>query len=83
MDGRPIGPGNTLGCSGQHRRDLHLADVVMDNPIDGLAVLVAVPDGHGIANVSRVAVLWDPARSWHPTMLKEVEAAAPSLLLLA
>jgi putative tryptophan/tyrosine transport system substrate-binding protein len=32
-------------------------------------------------NVSRVAVLWNPALSWHPAMLKEVEAAAPSLRL--
>jgi putative ABC transport system substrate-binding protein len=32
-------------------------------------------------NVSRVAVLWNPALPWHPVMLKEVEAAAPSLRL--
>ncbi len=32
-------------------------------------------------NVSRVAVLWNPALPWHPTMLKDVEAAAPSLRL--
>jgi putative tryptophan/tyrosine transport system substrate-binding protein len=30
-------------------------------------------------NVSRLAVLWNPALPWHPAMLKEVEAAAPSL----
>jgi putative tryptophan/tyrosine transport system substrate-binding protein len=32
-----------------------------------------------VPNVSRVAVLWDPALSWHPAMLKEVKAAAPAL----
>ena len=32
-------------------------------------------------NVARVAVLWDPALPWHPAMLKQVEAAAPSLRL--
>jgi ABC-type uncharacterized transport system substrate-binding protein len=32
-------------------------------------------------NVSRVAVLWDPALPWHPAMLKQIEAAAPSLRL--
>ena len=32
-------------------------------------------------NVSRVAVLWNPALPWHPVMLKEVDAAAPSLRL--
>src|SRR5262249_19465374 len=32
-------------------------------------------------NVSRVAVLWDPALPWHPAMVKKVEAAAPSLRL--
>ena len=30
-------------------------------------------------SVSRVAVLWDPSLRWHPAMVKEVEAAAPSL----
>jgi putative tryptophan/tyrosine transport system substrate-binding protein len=30
-------------------------------------------------NVSRVAVLWNPALPWHPAMLKEVEVASPSL----
>ena len=34
-------------------------------------------------NVARVAVLWDPALPWHPAMLKQVEAAAPSLRLQA
>ncbi|HKB41815.1 MAG TPA: ABC transporter substrate-binding protein [Gemmataceae bacterium] len=34
-----------------------------------------------VPNVSRVAVLWDPALPWHPAMLKEVEAAASSLRL--
>jgi putative ABC transport system substrate-binding protein len=34
-----------------------------------------------VPNVSRVAVLWDPALPWHPAMLKQVEAAAPSLRL--
>ena len=34
-----------------------------------------------VPNVSRVAVLWNPALSWHKAMLKEVEAAAPSLRL--
>jgi ABC-type uncharacterized transport system substrate-binding protein len=32
-------------------------------------------------NVSRVAVLWNPALPWHPAMLKEVEVASPSLAL--
>jgi len=32
-------------------------------------------------NVSRVAVLWNPALPWHPAMLKEVEAVALSLRL--
>lgn len=31
-----------------------------------------------VPNVSRVAVLWNPALPWHPAMLKEVEAAAMS-----
>jgi putative tryptophan/tyrosine transport system substrate-binding protein len=34
-----------------------------------------------VPNVSRVAVLWDPALLWHPAMLKQVEAVAPSLRL--
>jgi putative ABC transport system substrate-binding protein len=34
-----------------------------------------------VPNVSRVAVLWDPALPWHPAMLKKVAAAAPSLRL--
>ena len=34
-----------------------------------------------VPKVSRVAVLWNPALPWHPAMLKEVEAAAPSLRL--
>jgi len=34
-----------------------------------------------VPNVSRVAVLWDPALPWHTAMLKELEAAAPSLRL--
>src|SRR5712691_4338563 len=34
-----------------------------------------------VPNVSRVAVLWNPALPWHPAMLKDVEAAAPSLRL--
>ena len=32
-----------------------------------------------VPSVSRVAVLWDPTLRWHPAMVKEVEAAAPSL----
>jgi putative ABC transport system substrate-binding protein len=32
-----------------------------------------------VPTVSRVAVLWDAALRWHPAMVKEVEAAAPSL----
>ena len=32
-----------------------------------------------VPTVSRVAVLWSPATPWHAAMLKEVEAAAPSL----
>jgi ABC-type uncharacterized transport system substrate-binding protein len=32
-----------------------------------------------VPSVSRVAVLWNPTIPWHRTMLKEVEAAAPSL----
>ncbi len=34
-----------------------------------------------VPSVSRVAVLWDPALPWHPAMLKQVEAVAPSLRL--
>jgi len=34
-----------------------------------------------VPSVSRVGVLWNPALPWHPAMLKEVEAAAPSLRL--
>jgi putative ABC transport system substrate-binding protein len=34
-----------------------------------------------VPHVSRVAVLWDPTLRWHPAMVKEVEAAAPSLRL--
>jgi putative tryptophan/tyrosine transport system substrate-binding protein len=34
-----------------------------------------------VPNVSRVAVLWNPALPWHKPMLKEVEAAALSLRL--
>jgi putative ABC transport system substrate-binding protein len=34
-----------------------------------------------VPSVSRVAILWDPALPWHPAMLKNVEAAAPSLRL--
>jgi putative ABC transport system substrate-binding protein len=33
--------------------------------------------------VSRVAVLWDPASPFHRAMLKEIDAAAPSLRLQA
>jgi putative tryptophan/tyrosine transport system substrate-binding protein len=34
-----------------------------------------------VPNVSRVAILWHPVLPWHQAMLKEVEAAAPSLQL--
>jgi putative tryptophan/tyrosine transport system substrate-binding protein len=34
-----------------------------------------------VPNASRVAVLWNPSLPWHSAMLKEVEAAAPSLRL--
>jgi putative ABC transport system substrate-binding protein len=34
-----------------------------------------------VPSVSRVGVLWNPALPWHQTMLKEVEAVAPSLRL--
>jgi putative tryptophan/tyrosine transport system substrate-binding protein len=30
-------------------------------------------------NVSRVAVLWEPAIPWHRALLKQIEAAAPAL----
>ena len=36
-----------------------------------------------VPSVSRVAILWDPALPWHPAMLKNVEAAAPSLRPIA
>ena len=36
-----------------------------------------------VPKVSRVAVLWDPATPFHKTMLKEIDAAAPSLRLEA
>ncbi len=32
-----------------------------------------------VPNVSRVAVLWDPAIPWHRGLRKEIEAAAPAL----
>ena len=35
-----------------------------------------------VPKVSRVAVLWDPANPFHKAMLKEIEAAAPSLRLV-
>src|SRR5262245_20230655 len=34
-----------------------------------------------VPKVSRVAVLWHPATPFHPAMLKEIDAAAPSLRL--
>jgi len=34
-----------------------------------------------VPHVSRVAVLWNPMLPWHPVMVKEVEATAPSLRL--
>src|SRR5439155_3336109 len=34
-----------------------------------------------VPNVSRVAVLWNPANPLHRALLKEIEAAAPSLRL--
>jgi putative ABC transport system substrate-binding protein len=34
-----------------------------------------------VPKVSRVAVLWDPATPFHRAMLKEIDAAAPSLRL--
>jgi len=34
-----------------------------------------------VPKVSHVAVLWNPATPWHEAMLKEVDAAAPSLRL--
>ena len=34
-----------------------------------------------VPNASRVGVLWNPGLPWHKAMLKEVEAAAPSLRL--
>src|SRR2546426_12501834 len=34
-----------------------------------------------VPKVSRVAVLWDPATPFHRAMLKEIDAAAPSLQL--
>jgi putative ABC transport system substrate-binding protein len=36
-----------------------------------------------VPKVSRVAVLWDPAAPFHRAMLKEIDAAAPSLRLQA
>jgi putative ABC transport system substrate-binding protein len=34
-----------------------------------------------VPKISRVAVLWDPAAPFHRAMLKEIDAAAPSLRL--
>ncbi len=34
-----------------------------------------------VPRISRVAVLWNPALSWHKEMLKEVDGAAPALRL--
>jgi len=34
-----------------------------------------------VPSASRIGVLWNPAVAWHPAMLKETEAVAPSLRL--
>jgi putative tryptophan/tyrosine transport system substrate-binding protein len=54
--------------------------------VTGLSVLLAETSvkrlqllKEAVPMVSRVAVLWDPATPFHRTMLKEIDAAAPSL----
>src|SRR5262245_5200043 len=54
--------------------------------VTGLSILLAETSvkrlqllKEAVPKVSRVAVLWDQATPFHRTMLKEVEAAAPSL----
>jgi len=54
--------------------------------VTGLSVLLAETSvkrlellKEAVPKVSRVAVLWDPATPFHRAMLKEIDAAAPSL----
>jgi putative tryptophan/tyrosine transport system substrate-binding protein len=54
--------------------------------VTGLSVLLAETSvkrlqllKEAVPKISRVAVLWDPATPFHRTMLKEVDAASPSL----
>jgi ABC-type uncharacterized transport system substrate-binding protein len=56
--------------------------------VTGLSVLLAETSvkrlqllKEAVPRVSRVAVLWDPATPFHRAMLKEIDAAAPSLRL--
>ena len=56
--------------------------------VTGLSVLLAETSvkrlqllKEAVPKVSRVAVLWDPATPFHRAMLKEIDAAAPSLRL--
>jgi putative ABC transport system substrate-binding protein len=43
------------------------------------AVGAGLVSKEAVPSVSRVAVLWDATLRWHPALVKEVEAAAPSL----
>jgi putative tryptophan/tyrosine transport system substrate-binding protein len=56
--------------------------------VTGLSILLAETTvkrlqllKEAVPKVSRVAVLWDPATPFHKAMLKEIDAAAPSLRL--
>ena len=56
--------------------------------VTGLSILLAETSvkrlqllKEAVPKVSRVAVLWDPATPFHAAMLKEIDAAAPSLRL--
>ena len=56
--------------------------------VTGLSILLAETSvkrlqllKEAVPKVSRVAVLWDPGTSFHRAMLKEIDAASPSLRL--
>jgi putative tryptophan/tyrosine transport system substrate-binding protein len=56
--------------------------------VTGLSILLAETSvkrlqllKEAVPKVSRVAVLWDPGTPFHRAMLKEIDAASPSLRL--
>jgi ABC-type uncharacterized transport system substrate-binding protein len=76
----------------QLKPDVIVADVTVANlgrpgaNVTGITIMLAEMSAKRLQllkeaapNVSRVAVLWNPALPWHPAMLKEVEVASPSL----